>query len=246
MKKLLIPLFLIISIHLAAQDDDGYVMFQTIQLKGHSGHQQQLREGLKAHNEKFHTGGSEAVSVWAIRSGPNAAGGISWVKGPLTWTSFDTPLTEDHRDDWQKNVAAHAEVGEFGYWRLVDGMTYEPEGFKAAVMRIRWFELKPGKQDDAQETFERIFELFRQENFDRAIHVFSNEAEWGDGRQWALLTQFSSWSSMDQDIDFTAKYEAIHGVGSWSEFFRDLDEATNWKGTQLNSLIPELSTPDSE
>ena len=245
MKKLLIPLFLIISIHLNAQDDEGYVMFQTIQLKAYSGHQQQLRAGLKAHNEKFHTGGTEAVSVWNIRSGPNATG-ISWVKGPLTWTSFDTPLTEDHLDDWAKNVDAHAEVGEFGFWKLVEGMTYAPEGFKAAVMRIRWFELKLGKQDDAREIFERIFELYRQEKFDRAIQIFSNQAEWGNGRQWALLTQFDSWAAMDQDIGFEAKYEAIHGVGSWGEFFRDLDEATNWKGTQLNSLIPELSTPDSE
>ena len=118
MKKLLIPICLIISIHLTAQEDDGYVMYQTIQLKAKSGHQMDLREGLKAHNEKFHTEGSEAVSVWNIRSGP---GGLSWVKGPMTWSSLDTPLTEDHRADWQKNVAAHADVGEFGYWKLVDG-----------------------------------------------------------------------------------------------------------------------------
>ncbi len=245
MKKLLFPLCLIISLHLAAQDDDSYVMYQTIQLKAKSGHQKELREGLKAHNDKYHTEGSESVGVWNIRSGPNATG-LSWVKGPLTWTSFDTPLTEDHRDDWLKNVEAHAKVGAFGYWRLVEGKTYAPEGFKAAVMRIRWFEVLPGKQDDVREIFDRLFELFRTENFNRGLHLFDNQAEWGDGRQLALLTQFDSWAEMDRDIGFTAKYEAIHGDGSWDEFLRDLSEATIWKGTQLNSFNAELSTPDSE
>jgi hypothetical protein len=246
MKKLLFPLCLIISLQLAAQDDDGYVMYQTIQLKAHSGHQQQLREGLKAHNEKFHTGGSEAVGVWAIRSGPNAAGGISWVKGPLTWTSFDTPLTEDHRDDWQKNVDAHAEVGEFGYWRRVDGMSYAPEGFQAKVMRIRWFELKTDKVDDAEEIFGRIFEVYRKEKLDIGLHVFANQADYDGGRSWGILWQHDSWASMDKDRDWVAKYEALHGDGSWSEFFRDWGDAAEFKGTQLTSLIPELSTPDSE
>jgi hypothetical protein len=243
MKKLLIPLCLIISFHLTAQEDDGYVMYQTIQLKAKSGHQMDLREGLKAHNEKFHTGGSEAVSVWNIRSGPNATG-ISWVKGPMTWSSLDTPLTEDHRADWQKNVAAHADVGEFGYWRLVDGMTYAPEGFKANVMRIRWFAVKPGKADDAREIFERIFEVFRQNNLDMGLHVYSNETPGADGPNLGILWQHDSWASMDRDRDWVAKYEAIHGKDSWGEYFRDWREAVTFTGTQLNSLAPALSTPD--
>ena len=245
MKKLLIPLFLIISIHLNAQDDDGYVMFQTIQLKAYSGHQQQLRAGLKAHNEKFHTEGMETVSVWAVRSGPNATG-MSWVKGPMTWSSLDTPLTEDHRDDWAKNVDAHAEVGEFAYWRLVEGMTYAPEGFKAAVMRIRWFDIKLGKADDAREIFGRIFEVYRQNKLDMGLHMYANQTPAGDGRELGILWQHDSWASMDRDRDWVAKYEAIHGKDSWSEYFRDWWEAVEFKGTQLNSLIPELSTPDSE
>jgi len=245
MKKLLIPLCLIISMHLAAQDDDGYTMYQTIQLKAKSGHQKQLREGLKAHNEKFHTGGTEAVSVWNIRSGPNATG-MSWVKGPLTWSSFDTPLTEDHLDDWAKNVDAHAEVGEFGFWKLVEGMTYAPEGFKAAVMRIRWFDIKAGKADDAREIFARIFEVYRQNKLDMGLHMYANQTTTGDGRELGILWQHDSWASMDRDRDWVAKYEAIHGKDSWSEYFRDWWEAVEFKGTQLNSLIPELSTPDSE
>lgn len=245
MKKLLFPLCLIISLQLTAQDDDSYVMYQTIQLKAKSGHQQQLRDGLQAHNEKYHTEGSEAVSVWNIRSGPNATG-MSWVKGPITWSSLDTPLTEDHLNDWLKNVDAHAEVGEFGYWRLVNGMTYAPEGFKAAVMRIRWFELLPGKEDDAREIFERIFEVYRKENLDLGLHVFENQADWDGERSWGVLWQHDSWASMDKDRDWIAKYEALHGDGSWSEFFRDWGEAAEFKGTQLNSLIPELSTTGSE
>lgn len=242
MKKLLIPFCFIISFHLSAQDND-YTMYQTIQLKVKPGHQEDFRKGMKAHNEKYHTGGSESVSVWSIRSGPEAAGGISWVKGPMTWSSLDTPLAEDHMNDWQKNVAAHADVGEFGYWRLVDGMTYAPEGFQTKVMRIRWFTTKPGKWDDALEVFERVFEVFRQNNFDMGLHVYANQTPAGDNSYLGILWQHDSWASMDRDRDYVAKYEAMHGKDSWSEWFRDWEEAVEFDGTQLNSLIPELSTP---
>lgn len=244
MKKFMTLLCFIFSFQLYAQDNNEYIMYQTIQLKAKAGHVDDLRDGLKAHNDKFHTGGSDAVSVWAIRSGPDAAGGFSWVKGPMTWTSMDKPLTGGHMDDWQKNVAAHADVGEFGFWRLVDDMSYTPENFQVSVMRIRWFNIRPGKADNAREDISKLLEVYRQNNLDIGVYVFANQTAGEDGPDWGILWQHENWASMDQNNDFVAKFEALHGTGSWSEWFRDWTEETvEFKGTQLNALIPELSTP---
>ena len=95
MKKLLFILSFFVAFQLSAQEgDNSYVMYQIITLKPLQGQGQDLRAGLKGHNDKYHQEGSQQVNVWAINSGPRT-GSLSWVKGPLTWTDFDTPIAGD-------------------------------------------------------------------------------------------------------------------------------------------------------
>ncbi len=225
---------------LFAQDDNDYVMYQTINLKPKAGQFDKLREGIKAHNEAYHKEGDQLARVWTINSGPNS-GSMSWVMGPLTWTTFDKQMTDDHLTHWMDNIGAYADMGEWGYWRLADGLSYAPEGFQPTVMRIRYFEINERKGNNAREIIQKLIDVYRAENFDVGIHVFNNQAEWGDGKNWAVLWQHKNWASMDQNRKLKEKFEAMHGEDSWTEFFETWNEATNWKGTELNALAPELS-----
>ena len=127
-----------------------------------------------------------------------------------------------------------------------DDLTYSPENFQASVMRIRWFNVKTDKYDDAREIFERVFEVYRQNNFDIGLHLFWNQTPDADGPHLAILWQHTDWASMDKNREWVAKYEAVHGKDSWSEYFRDQSEAVEFQGTQLNVLNSELSTPSPD
>ena len=64
MQRLLLLMtgFLLMPLMLLSQNDSDYVMFQTIKLTPKSGHSNQLMEGLKEHNDTYHTEGFKNVS----------------------------------------------------------------------------------------------------------------------------------------------------------------------------------------
>ena len=58
-------------------------------------------------------------------------------------------------------------------------------------MRIRWFNVKTDKYDDAREIFGRVFEVYRQNNLDIGLHLFWNQTSDADGPHMAILWQHS-------------------------------------------------------
>jgi hypothetical protein len=244
MNKLSLLLILLITCQLSAQDNSGYVMYSTILLTPKSGHGKQLNDGLKAHNKKYHTEGASRVDVWSIETGPRS-GSLEWVEGPMTWTDNDTKLSDAHTADWTANVVPHADMGEVEYWKLAEGMTYAPEGQSAKVMQIRWFEINENKANNARELFGTLIKAYKDLNFDMGLHVFTNQANAGDGRDWAILWMHNNWASLDKDRGFTDKYDEMYGKNAWNEFWENWNEAVNFKGTEIHSLVPELSASGS-
>lgn len=244
MKKLTLLLILLITCQLSAQDDSAYVMYATIRLTPKSGHTEQLNDGLKAHNKKYHTEGAQQVNVWSIDSGPRA-GSLVWVMGPMTWTDNDTPMSDAHSADWTANVEPHSDMGEWEYWKLAEGMTYAPEGHSAKVMQIRWFEINENKGNNARHLFGTIIKAYKELNYDMGLHVFTNQANAGDGRDWGILWMHSNWASLDKDRDFVEKYNEMYGDDAWDEFWENWLDAANFKGMEFHSLLPELSVAGS-
>jgi len=240
MKHLLIALAFAIAVPLTAQDDDGYVMFQTILLTAKDGKGQELNAGLKSHNAKYHQEGAERVNVWGIRSGPRT-GSLLWVKGPRTWTDMDTPLEADgHMDDWRANVAPNSDGGEWEYWRLLDGISYMPEDFSLGVIVIRYFNIKSQKWDNARRNWKSIIELYEDNGWDTGVQVYSNQANAGDGRDWMVVWHHENWASMDKSRGFWDQFEEEYGIDR-REYFEGWGEIAEFKGMEIMELMKDLS-----
>ena len=237
-------LFTLIAVTLVfvvnAQDDD-YVMFQVLRMSPQPGHAQQLTEGLKNHNAKYHgEEGSEAVNVWNIMSGPRT-GSMLWVKGPRTWTDFDTPLEADgHMADWWDNIDPHAEMHEWEYWGLWQGMSYMPEGMQPKVIVVRTFDIKAQKNNNTRHIWEAMLKVYKDNNMDMGVQIYRNWVNAGDERDIAIMWFHDSWASMDRDRDFWDKYEDMFDMDS-REFFENWQEVSNFKGMEIWTLNEDLS-----
>lgn len=239
MKTLFLAMALCLCLTLSAQDTD-YIMFQTIELTPKDGMVKQLNEGIKAHNAKYHKEGDQSAQVWQISSGPNS-GKLLWVMGPVTWATFDKEMTDAHLDDWMKNVGANSNMGAWNYWRLLDGMAYSPEDFKASMMLVRYFGINEQKGDNARKHFKQVVDLYAAEKFGSALFVFSNQAQMGTDPDWAIMWQYENWAALDNDDEFWEKYEAKYG-DNMEEFFENWNEFTEWKGMEFQTYLPDLSS----
>jgi hypothetical protein len=244
MKHLLIALAFAIAVPITAQDD-GYVMFQTITLTAKDGKGQELNAGLKAHNAKYHQDGAESVNVWAVRSGPRT-GKLLWVKGPRTWTDMDTPLEGDgHMDDWRANVTPNAHMGDWGFWRQLNGMSHMPEGFTPGIAVIRYFNIKNQKGDNARRHWNSIIQLYEDNEWDMGLQIYSNQTPSGDGREWMIIWFHENWASMDKNRGFFDQFDEKYGIDR-SEFFEEWNEAADFKGLEMMELMKDLSVMGSD
>ena len=246
MKNLLYLLAFLISFPILAQEEDNsYVMYQSIQLTPKEGHGQELRAGLKAHNDKYHKEGAQQVNVWAVNSGPRF-GSMLWIKGPLTWTEMDRDGEADgHMDHWRENVMPHGKMGQMEFWRLLDGMSYVPEEFTPKVMVTRYFDIHSQKWDNARNNWKSIFEVYKQKNYDTALQIYRNQANAGDGRDWCVIWFYDSWASMDKDRKFWDSYKEVNDMDR-REYFERWAEMSDFKGMEILSLIPELSVMEPD
>ena len=245
MKNLLFVLACLLTWQLGAQDDDSYVMFQTILITPNAGQGQQLRAGLQAHNDKYHQEGTQAVNVWQINSGPRF-GSLLWVKGPLTWTDMDTDLEADgHMDDWRTHVAPYGKLEVMEFWRMLDGMSYMPEDFAPSMIQIRYFDIKNQKGDNSRHLVKSYMNILSEKNVDMGFQVFGNQANADDGRDWAMIWFHDGWSSLDKSRGVWDAYEEKYGMDS-REYFESWNEFTDYSGMEIMTLIPELSVAGSD
>ena len=241
MKNYLLVLLCFITFSLLAQENDNsYVMYQSLVITPKPGHGQQLRQAVKVHNAQFHREGAQTVNVWSVNSGPRI-GSLLWVKGPLTWTDMDTPLEANgHMDDWRDNIMTHGEIETMEFWRLADDMIYMPEGLTPGVMLVRYFDINQQKGDNARRIWKEMFDLYKEKNWDTGLQIFTNQANTGDGRDWAIIWYHENWASMDKQRQFWQHYEEMTGKDS-REFFEEWDSVATFKGMELFTLVPELS-----
>ncbi len=231
---------LLLGFHVQAQDDD-YVMYQVLRMSPKSGHNKQLVDGLKSHNSKYHgEEGSEAVNVWNIMSGPRT-GSMLWVKGPRTWSDFDTPLEADgHMDDWWANVDSHADVHEWEYWGLWGDLYYMPEGMQPKVVVVRTFDIEPEKNNNVRHMWEAMLKIYQENNWDVGLQIYRNWANAGDDRDMAIMWVHDSWASMDRDRNFWEKYVELFGMDR-REYFENWRDVSNYKGMEIWTLNEDLS-----
>ena len=231
-------IFLILSVLLClpashmAQDadnsftDDKYTMFTTIYLKPDQAKISALRSGLKAHNEKYHTEGSQTAVVWSVANGPRS-GSYVWLRGPHTFTDMDTKLGEDHGPHWGENISKN--LNDFGpreFWRRNDKHSVVLHEEPRPIIRVRFYEVNIPEQQGFRmgRLWEQMSETVKSIE-GRDFELYNNLFQQGAiGRHFAVVTSYPNWAAIDKDDGFRAAFEKIYGEGSYQTWTREMND----------------------
>ncbi len=208
---------LILSTSMAFAQD--YTMFLTIELDPIPGKAGALEKGVKAHNAKFHKDGSNKGYLWSILSGPRS-GKYVWGQGPMTWGDMDTPLTEEHGADWDKNVGANCKnVSNYSYFKRDDKRTYNPDNQITAKQFVAKVFTITGNREAILDALGEIAEVFRAKKYPQARRVYTSELNLKSRQEVALIYPFKSFKMFETSTGlpagFTKTFEEINGFGSW-------------------------------
>ena len=211
---------------LVAQD---YVMFQTSVLKLRAGQNHSLQQGVKKHNDKYHSGeDSPKAYLWYINTGPNS-GNYSWATGPIKFSDMDQSLPDGHVRDWERNVSPYADETEIVYMMRDEEMTYNPKnetvGENILMKRIP---IKNGQEhvEAVEEAVQKIARALRRTRSNIARRVYRKA--FPDGHQEIMLIYpFSSWSEFEGGVrglpeGFQDSYEKIYGKGNFRKEVMDV------------------------
>jgi hypothetical protein len=178
MKHLLFIAAFFIAAQTFAQGDEDYAMYNTIYIKTKTDMVEKMMHAMKSHNDNFHNEDGYRANVWRVISGERS-GGIVWVMGPLMWKHMDNlPGGADHATDWVRNVLPLAKsIGDEGFWRRMDGLTYTPENSDPKVMRVRYLDVEPGEFSKVSKMAKDVFAVYNKEKYNSGIHMFSNQMD---------------------------------------------------------------------
>ena len=206
-----------------------YIMFQTSVLKLRAGQNHSLQQGVKKHNDKYHSGeDSPKAYLWYINTGPNS-GNYSWATGPMKFSDMDQSLPDGHVRDWERNVSPYADETEIVYMMRDEEMTYNPEnetvGENILMKRIP---IKNGQEhiEAVEEAVQKIARALRRTRSNIARRVYRDA--FPDGHQEiTLVYPFSSWSEFEGGVrglpeGFQDRYEKIYGKGSFRKEVMDV------------------------
>ena len=99
MKKILFIIF--ISTSIFAQQKE--VVYENIFLSPLKSNENLLVEGVKKHNQKFHSKGESIASLYSVLVGKHS-GQYVWLNGPMKMSDYDNMPNSSHMEDWQKNI----------------------------------------------------------------------------------------------------------------------------------------------
>jgi len=195
------------------------VVYETIYLKPNTQNLKELGENLKAHNQKYHAEAPYAARAWQVLTGEHS-GQILWAMGPFTFADLDSrPSEGGHNDDWMSNVMSNTHGMKDGnYWRMLTDFGYLPsENYQGKIMRARLIDIKPGKWDEFMHMMSTIQKVYDANKFGHSFALFGNYSN--DGvRDAVIVWQYDNYAYFDEDLEFSKKYEAVHGDNSWSQF----------------------------
>ncbi len=243
MKNLLIIILCCVPGLLVAQDTESYTMFQTVQLKVNPAKAQEFRVGMTAHNKKYHSEGAYTAGVWSITTGPDA-GKLVWMMGPCTFSDLDDrPDMEAHGKDWRENVLVHTtESGNVEYWKRRDDVSKPSTGTTFPMVRVRYMVVEKGQGYRIKELLTKLKETIMSLDRNFSFEIYVNEFLQGSrGRHYAAVTGFNKWGELDENWEFVKAFEKIHGVNTYRNWIREMNEVFSDRYDEFWRFIPEFS-----
>ena len=221
--KLYAMIFALLPLLNFAQEDDKYVMVETIQIHVKAGADKAFVKAVKAHNEAYHPEDSP-YNAWleAIVTGPNT-GTYVWLMGSTTFTELDNRPDGEH----DKNVMKHVEsVSMIEYWKRMDKLSYRPENYEGGPLDELWFiAVKRGEFYRFEGVLEKVVAV--QEKLGQPMGVWSSVFNANDGRDIAISWNRKGWAGFDNDVNFRKAFEEMHGEGSWMKLMNEWEDCTD-------------------
>ncbi len=242
MKKCIL-LLLALPIIAISQESQEYLVLENAMLTPHPEKIMEFEKGMAAHNKKFHTSDGFGSRIYWISSGKNA-GKYMWVMGPLPWSAMDNrPAQEGHDEDWNKNVMAHALAeGDVTYWRFHPQFSNFPKDFDLNYLSVFMVDFKRFKYPEMINILEQVSEVSKKMSPEDAYGVYTNEMpDSEDTRDLAFVNFFDSFGWMGRDDTFSKEFEKANGEGSFTEFLKEVEAATNGESTELWIYREDLS-----
>lgn len=219
MKKTFITSIALLAFVSLSLGQSQNIVFETIYLKPNNQNLKDLGENMSAHNQKFHGEAPYTANAWQVLTGEHT-GQILWIMGPFTFADLDgRPGEGAHNDDWMTKVMPHVEdVKDGNYWRMLTDYGYMPsEGYQGKIMRARLLDIKPGKMDEFLHLMTLINKVYASNSFGHSFGLYANWSNDGE-RDVAIVWSYDNYSYFDQDLEFSKKYEEVHGDNSWNQF----------------------------
>jgi len=234
MKKPIITTFVLLAFVSLSSLYAQNVVYETIYLQPKTDKLMELVEAMKAHNEKYHGEGAYAATGWQTVSGKHT-GMILWTMGPFTFADLDNrPGEGGHDEDWMGKVMPHTHGMKDGnYWKMWNDFGYLPsENYQGAIMRVMNMKIVPGKNEEFKHLMSAIQKVYDANSYGNSMTVFDNWSS--DGQvDVAVVWQYDNWAYFDNDLNFSADYEEVHGDNSWGTFMEALREYTEFVGVEI-------------
>ncbi|PWL38440.1 hypothetical protein DKG77_09240 [Flagellimonas aquimarina] len=242
MKKVLIAL-LLLPLLTSAQDRPQEPLFMNVMITPHSGHVNDFESGLAAHNKKYHAEGANAVRVYWIASGKNS-GKYIWSMGPTAWGAMDEANNTDeaHTNDWNTNVAPHAETTmETTYWKGDSKHSNFTRDFELKNLSVFYLDMKRFKEQSFMGILDKVTKVFKEKDGDEQWGVYFNELRSPKYQDMVWINFFDSMSWMGEEDKFPQWYEEVHGEGTFMGFLKEFEAATNGDYQELWTYRSDLS-----
>lgn len=247
MKRLLLTLVLV-PIVMMGQQTEQPPIFMNVMMTPHPEKIEAFEAGMAAHNKKYHANNPGSVSVFWVASGENS-GKYVWSMGPTSWAAMDDVSNYDdaHTKDWNTNVAANALAKmETTYWKNDLKHSNFSKDFNLKNLSIFMVDVKRFKQMEFASILDRVQKVFKTKDPDHQWGSYFNELPNMDGQDFVWVDFFDKSAWMGEEDKFMEWFEEVHGAGSFSNFLKDVEAATNGDRGELWIYRGDLSGSSGE
>lgn len=246
--KRLILVVLLIPFLINAQEPAPSAIFTNVMLTPHPTKIAEFEAGIAAHNKNFHTDGPYQARVFWIASGKNA-GKYVWSMGPNTWASMDeAPINDEaHTADWNSNVMANAmPEQEMNYWKSDMEHSNFSKDFSLKNLSIFMVDIKRFKRMEFAAILDKVTKVYKEKEPEEQWGAYYNEMDNMDGQDFVWINFFDKSAWMGKEDKFPKYFEEVHGEGSFPQFLKDFEAATNGQQSELWIFRGDLSGASGE
>ncbi|MDB4280706.1 hypothetical protein N9885_01390 [Flavobacteriaceae bacterium] len=240
MKKIILAVFCTSLLY--AQNKE--VVYETIFLSPEKSSENLLVEGVKKHNQKFHSKGETTASLYSVLVGAHS-GQYVWLNGPMEMSDYDAMPDQAHMEDWQKNIRNYATSETVKLAKLNWEASYSPPSW-GNPKYLLWKNFKIKQDLDSYgkvlEAVTKIGQVLNAINAPHPRRVYESVFRSENGEDINLVYPFKTFSRFSKSNGlpegFQAEYDKINGPGAFRKDVGDvLSKHTNGWHDEVLMLI---------